>query len=181
MFDAVSIELPGWAQVSSSRRAHIARVTSLLVDWAHALGMSHGVCTAWRDAGLWHDALRDAPEAELREWAADGTLPVGLLHGPAAANRLAQDGEGRRDVLEAIRWHTIGSDAWDQTGRALYMADYLEPGRKFARADRAYLAAHVPLDFDGTFRQVVRHRLEWALREGHELYPTAVALWNSVR
>jgi len=84
-------------------------------------------------------------------------------------------------VLEAIRWHTIGSDAWEQTGRALYMADYLEPGRKFAHADRAYLAAHVPLDFDGTFRQVVRHRLEWALREGHELYPTAVALWNSVR
>ena len=41
--------------------------------------------------------------------------------------------------------------------------------------------AQVPLDFDGTFRQVVRHRLEWSLREGHELYPTAVALWNSVR
>jgi 2-amino-4-hydroxy-6-hydroxymethyldihydropteridine diphosphokinase len=61
------------------------------------------------------------------------------------------------------------------------MADYLEPGRKFSRADRAYLASQVPRDFDGTFRQVVRHRLEWSLREGHELYPTAVAMWNGVR
>src|SRR6185312_14531223 len=94
MFDAASIELPAWARVSSSRRAHIARVTSLLVEWAHALGMSRDTCLAWRDAGFWHDALRDATEAELREWAADGTLPVGLLHGPAAANRLAKDGEG---------------------------------------------------------------------------------------
>ena len=90
-------------------------------------------------------------------------------------------GETRTDVLDAIRWHTIGSDVWGRTGRALYMADYLEPGRKFSRADRAHLASQVPRAFDGTFRQVVRHRLEWSLREGHELYPTAVAMWNGVR
>jgi len=181
MCDAASIELPAWARVSGARREHIARVTSLLVQWAAALGLDGGERAAWRDAGLWHDALRDAGEPELRAWARDGALPAGLLHGPAAANRLAHDGESRRDVLEAIRWHTIGCDTWDRTGRALYMADYLEPGRKFARADRAYLAAQVPVDFDGTFRQVVRHRLEWALSEGHELYPTAVAMWNGVR
>jgi len=181
MCDAASIELPAWAQVTAARREHIARVTALLVGWAHALGLTDEACRAWRDAGMWHDAMRDAGEAELRAWARDGTLPVGLLHGPAAANRLAHDGEARREVIEAIRWHTIGSDAWGQTGRALYMADYLEPGRAFSRADRAYLAAQVPVDFDGTFRQVVRHRLDWSLREGHELYPTAVALWNSVR
>jgi 2-amino-4-hydroxy-6-hydroxymethyldihydropteridine diphosphokinase len=61
------------------------------------------------------------------------------------------------------------------------MADFLEPGRKFSRVDRAYLAAQAPHDFNGTFRQVVRARLEWSLREGMRLYPEAVALWNSVR
>ncbi|HEY7893370.1 MAG TPA: hypothetical protein VIC24_00570 [Gemmatimonadaceae bacterium] len=181
MCDAASIELPPWAQVSAARREHIARVTSLLVAWSVALGMPAPACAAWRDAGLWHDALRDASEPDLRAWSGEPALPVGLLHGPAAANRLAQMGETRSEVLDAIRWHTIGSDAWGRTGRALYMADYLEPGRKFSRADRAYLASQVPRDFDGTFRQVVRHRLEWSLREGHELYPTAVAMWNGVR
>ena len=34
---------------------------------------------------------------------------------------------------------------------------------------------------DATFRQVVRARLEWSLREGMRLYPEAVVLWNSVR
>jgi 2-amino-4-hydroxy-6-hydroxymethyldihydropteridine diphosphokinase len=39
----------------------------------------------------------------------------------------------------------------------------------------------VPFDFDGVFRQVLRARLEWSLREGLELFPQAVALWNDVR
>ncbi|HEU4640988.1 MAG TPA: HD domain-containing protein [Gemmatimonadaceae bacterium] len=181
MFDADSIELPPWACVGERRRAHIARVTTLLESWAQALGLDAASRAAWRDAGLLHDALRDAPEEELRALVPRVTLPAELLHGPAVAARLARDGERREDMLEAIRWHTVGCATWGAVGRALYMADYLEPGRKFSRADRAYLARQVPRDFDGTFRQVVRHRLEWVLREGHELYPTSVELWNSVR
>jgi len=84
-------------------------------------------------------------------------------------------------VLAAIRWHTVGSREWSATGRALYMADFLEPGRRFMPVDRAYLADRVAEDFDGTFRQVLRMRLEWALREGHAFRPETVALWNAVR
>ena len=84
-------------------------------------------------------------------------------------------------MLDAVRWHTLGSPAWGRVGRALYMADFLEPGRRFMHADRAFLASHVAFDFDGVFRQVLRARLEWSLREGMELFPQAVALWNTVR
>ena len=54
------------------------------------------------------------------------------------------------------------------------MADFLEPGRTFARPIAPSSPSHVPLDFDGVFRQVVRMRLEWSLREGKELFPEAV-------
>lgn len=183
MSDADSIELPPWTQAAPARREHIARVTALLVQWGDAMGLPAAECAAWRDAGLWHDALRDAPESELRALSGPGseTMPAGMLHGPAVATWLARGGEQRTDVLDAVRWHTVGSATWDRTGRALYMADYLDPGRRFARRERAYLAAHVACDFDGTFRQVVQHRLTWVLHEGHELYPNTVALWNSVR
>jgi hypothetical protein len=60
------------------------------------------------------------------------------------------------------------------------MADYLEPGRTFDRADRADLAARVPTDFDGTLRQVVGERLVWMLREGYELPSETVELWNDL-
>jgi HD superfamily phosphohydrolase YqeK len=174
--------LPAWACVTEKRRAHIARVTDLLDEWARALRLAPDEARAWHDAGRLHDALRDAPEDLLRALAGD---PAGytteMLHGPAAAARLAADGEGRPELLDAIRYHTVGNASWGRLGRALYMADYLEPGRKFSRADRAYLASQVPHDFDTTFRQVLRARLEWSLREGMRLFPEAVALWNAVR
>ena len=176
------VVLPAWAHVSEKRLGHIQRVTALLDGWAARLDLSADEARAWHDAGRFHDALRDAPEALLRALAGDPPgYAIEMLHGPAAAEQLRRDGETRSEVLDAVRHHTVGSAAWGRVGRALYMADYLEPGRKFSRADRAYLAAQVPLDFDGTFRQVVRARLEWALREGMRLYPEVVTLWNDVR
>ena len=177
-----AVELPAWAQVTEKRREHIQRVTDLLDAWAVKLSLPAEERTAWHDAGRYHDALRDAPDALLRELGGNSPdYPIEMLHGPAAAEQMQRDGERRAEVLDAVRFHTVGSAQWGRLGRALYMADYLEPGRKFSRGDRAYLAAQVPYDFEATFRQVVRARLEWSLREGMRLYPEAVVLWNSVR
>lgn len=176
-----ALALPTWAQVGEKRRAHIARVTALLERWAPSVARDADEARAMRDAGLLHDALRDAPDDQLRQLSGDPVSPVEMLHGPAAAALLASQGEQRADLLDAVRWHTLGYSGWGRVGRALYMADFLEPGRKFAVADRAFLADHVPTDFDGVFRQVVRMRLEWSLREGKELFPQAVELWNAIR
>ena len=178
----VGLTMPAWTCVSEKRMAHIQRVTALLDSWARQLALSAEEARAWHDAGRLHDALRDAPDSVLRDLAGDSPdYATDMLHGPAAAERMRRDGEHRAELLDAVRFHTVGSAQWGRLGRALYMADYLDPGRKFSRGDRAYLAAQVPQAFDATFRQVVRARLEWSLREGMRLYPEAVLLWNSVR
>jgi 2-amino-4-hydroxy-6-hydroxymethyldihydropteridine diphosphokinase len=174
------IQLPAWARVSAKRQAHIERVTMLLDAWARVLALPDEEARAWHDAGAWHDALRDADAEELRRWAGDAERPLTMLHGPAVATRLEREGETRQDVLEAIRWHTSGSADWGRTGQALYLADFLEPGRPFLRAARERLAARVPAEFDVVFREVVRLRLEWTLREGKPIFPETVALWNRV-
>ena len=175
------VDLPEWAQVGEKRRAHIGRVTALLSAWSAGMRLDAAKANEWIDAGRLHDCLREAPEDELRRITGDTTSPVGLLHGPAAAIRLAQAGEKRSSLLDAIRYHTVGSPRWDSTGKALYMADYLEPGRKFLHEDREFLASQVPHAFEGVFRQVVRFRLEWSIREGNYIYPETVALWNALR
>ena len=173
--------LPEWPQVSASRREHIERVVALLEGWAAKMKLPADEATRWRTAGLLHDALRDAPEPMLRALSGEGKRHVELLHGPAAAVRAEQDGERRVDVLEAIRHHTVGSASWERTGKALYLADFLEPGRKFMREERKTLASRVPRDLDGAFRACVLMRIEWTLHKGGELFPETVALWNAVR
>ncbi len=175
------VSLPSWANVTDKRLQHITRVCRMLMHWAAAMHIPADEADAWYSAGYLHDALRDAPESELRELARDYTRDEELLHGPAVANLLETRGESTPGVRLAIRFHTVGAPDWDRTGRALYMADFLEPGRRFARTDRAFLAHQVPHDFDGVFRQVVRARLEYALREGFTLFPETVALWNAIR
>jgi HD superfamily phosphohydrolase YqeK len=178
---SADVSLPPWAVASPKRREHIVRVTALLDGWATALHIADDERRAWHDAGAWHDALRDADEPMLRALSRDALAPVEILHGPAAASQLEALGETRRDVLDAIRWHTLGNPDWARPGRALFMADFLEPGRKFMTAERAWLAQMVPDDFAGVFRQVVKVRLEWSLREGKNLHPETVAMWNAVR
>ena len=173
--------LPEWSVVTPKRREHIARVVALLSRWATLMHLPELEARAWVDAGAWHDALRDEREPVLRALTGELERPVGMLHGPAAALRLEACGERRLDLLEAVHWHTVGQATWSRTGRALYMADFLEPGRNFMQADRAFLADRVPDAFDAVFRQVVRMRIEWVLREGKGLATETVDLWNSVR
>ena len=175
------LALPAWAVVSPSRRRHIERVVKLLDGWATKLELPADEASRWRTAGLLHDALRDAPEPTLRALTGEGRLPAEILHGPAAAVRAEQDGERRADVLDAVRYHTIGSPTWDRTGKALFLADFLEPGRRFLKDERRNIAARVTRDLDDAFRRCVQLRIEWSLREGRELFPETVALWNAVR
>lgn len=177
----IPVVLPSWAQVGERRREHIERVVGLLDHWAAKIKLPDDEASRWHSAGLLHDALRDAPEPMLRALTGEGTLPAEILHGPAAAVRAEQDGERRQDVLDAVRFHTVGSPHWETTGKVLYLADFLEPGRRFLKAKRAAIAKQVPNDIDNAFRECVRLRIEWSLSEGGELFPETVALWNDVR
>jgi len=164
------VSLPPWAQVSPERRAHIERVVGLLDEWATAMDVPARERERWLRAGWLHDALRDAP------------LSNRLAHGPAAADRAAAEGERDRGVLDAVRHHTLGYAGWDDVGRMLYLADFLEPGREAsgARSDRADLAGRVPKDRDRVLREIARRRLEWVLRSEWPLPVETVAFWNSV-
>jgi len=162
------VSLPTWAHVTPARRAHVERVAAVLTQWADALRVSETEKDRWLRAAWLHDALRDAP------------LPDPLAHGPAAADRAAADGERDRGVLDAVRYHTVGHAGWDDVGRMLYLADFLDPGRDFDPAGRRALAARVPAGRDAVLREVARRRIEWVVRSGWPLHPDTVAFWNDL-
>ena len=160
--------LPAWTVATPERRAHIERVVALLNEWARAMTVPPDERARWLRAGWLHDALRDAPAASE------------LDHGPLAAERAARDGEHDQGVLDAVRYHSIGYAGWDEVGRMLYLADYLEPGRTFDREARRDLAARVPAERDAVLREVVRRRIEWTVRSGWPLREETVRLWNAL-
>jgi HD superfamily phosphohydrolase YqeK len=173
-------ELPGWARATPARRAHSARVAALLEEWARSLGLPDAEVLRWAAAGWLHDALRDADPAELRREVApeDRDLPPKILHGPAAAARLA--GQVAPDLAAAVRYHTIGHPSLARLGRALYLADFLEPGRDFCGEWRAALRGRMPHELDQVLVEVLRARLGHLLDQRRPIRPETAAFWSDV-
>jgi 2-amino-4-hydroxy-6-hydroxymethyldihydropteridine diphosphokinase len=168
--------------MSRHRRAHAERVAGLLGAWAAELRLDGEETKRWMAAGLLHDVLRDADPDELRPLVPDTFrhLTGRLLHGPAAAERLRQEGVTDEPLLRAIAYHTIGHPQLDRLGRALFIADYIEPGRRFDTARLAKLRGRMPADRDAVLVDVLRARIERLLGEGRGMRTETAAFWNSV-
>lgn len=179
---AANGRLPDWARAGTARRAHIARVASLMDRWAAALELPDDERRRWRAAAWLHDVVRDAPADELRPLAGaefDG-LPGKLLHGPAAAALLRREGIADEPLLTAVAFHTLGDASFDRLGRALYAADFLDPARTFSPTRRAVLRARMPDALDDVVRDIVRARIDHLLESGNRIHPRTVGFWNAL-
>jgi HD superfamily phosphohydrolase YqeK len=176
----VSIEFPAWAVVGDRRREHIARVTALVGSWADAMGVGEAEARRWRTAAVLHDALRDAGPEALARYTPQGDWPVKLWHGPAAAVAAEQDGIADAGILSAIRYHSVGWTGWDRAGRMLFLADFLEPGRRYHDSALAILSERVPREPEAVFREVVARRIAWAGAAGKTVRPETAALWSQL-
>lgn len=151
--------LPPWACVSALRQAHIHRVVALMSKWAERLELPEADRQRWRAAGRFHDALRDAPADDLRQLLSgdDAQLPAPLLHGPAAAVRLR--GLVDDEIVHAVRFHTTGHPDFEKLGEALYMADFLEPGRKPGDFVRRGMRRRAPTQWDDILADILDMRV----------------------
>ncbi|MGH7554913.1 MAG: HD domain-containing protein [Longimicrobiales bacterium] len=180
--DAAEGRLPVWAEAKPKRRMHMERVAGLMGDWAEGLGLGPEARTRWRAVGWLHDSLRDADPESLR--AALGPafrdLPAPFLHGPAAALRLESEGVDDVEVLDAIRYHTLGHAALERLGRALITADFIEPGRPELPEWRAALRARMPESLEEVFTTVVGARLRVGIERGKPIRPEFMEMWNAL-
>ena len=170
--------LPDWACVKDARLPHLASVAEVMLGWATELGLDSSDRDRWTAAGWLHDALRDA-DPESLDAEADG-FPAKVRHGPAAATRLRQAGVDDEEMLEAITYHSLGCGGMGRLGRYLYLADYLEPGRKFDRAEREALVERLPHDPQKALRGVCAQRIAYLTDRGTMLRPETVEFWNEL-
>jgi len=173
-------ELPPWARAGRERREHMGRVAGLLREWAAERGLPREESARWVAAGWLHDALRDAPPAELRPLIPAGAVafPDPLLHGPAVAARLRAEGVDDEGLLRAVAYHSVGHPDFDDLGVATFCADFLEPGRGFRPRWRAGLRRRMPEELYGVAREIVAARIRHHLDEARSVHLRTVELWN---
>jgi len=101
-----------------------------------------------RQAALLHDLAKDLSIGELHnisnlitdEWLIDEEeLAIHqVLHAPVSAHLAKHElGIADYEVLEAIRFHTIGSPDMGMIAQIIFIADFIEPNRDFLAAEEA--------------------------------------------
>jgi 2-amino-4-hydroxy-6-hydroxymethyldihydropteridine diphosphokinase len=180
--DAAEGRLPEWAKVKPARRAHMDRVAELLGEWAERLQLPENDRRRWRALGYLHDCMKEVPEDELRAELGPpfDALPGPVLHGPAAAARLSAEGVEDPELLDAVRYHTLGHPALGPAGKALYAADFLEPGRDLRNEWREKLRDRMPEDIDRVVQEIVGARITYLIGEGRPVRVETLAFWNSM-
>ncbi len=158
----------------------MARVAELLQGWAEARGESPDEVLRWTSLGYLHDVLRDEEPKALRKMLPKNQrdFPDNVLHGPAAAFRLRQEGIRDQEILNAVSYHTLGSPSLGDLGLATYAADFLEPGRRLRKKWRAGLREDMPQDLDRVVLDILGARLRHLIKAERRVRPETLAFWN---
>ena len=156
------------------------RVAELMGAWAESRGEAPEDVRRWRAAGFLHDALRDEDHETLRRQVDErfAALPGKVLHGPAVAARLRDEGVTDAELLHAISYHTLGSAAFGHLGMALFAADFLEPGRRLIDGWRGKLRRRAGSDLENVVKEILAARIGYLVERGRPLRRETVEFWN---
>ena len=105
-------------------------------------------------AGLLHDCCKEKSLGEMRQIveknngiADDITLNLkAILHGVAGAYYAKEHFDVDEETFDAIRYHTTGKADMGLLTKIVYIADYIEPGRKFSGVEEVRNLAFSDLD-----------------------------------
>ncbi|HVM31715.1 MAG TPA: bis(5'-nucleosyl)-tetraphosphatase (symmetrical) YqeK [bacterium] len=170
-------------QVSPRRFAHIQGVARS----AEALARRHGQSVEKCRLAAWlHDAAKEYTRARMLQCLKGSPFRLdpleqkmpGLWHPHAgAALALKRWKIKDREVLEAIRCHTLGGEKMGPVAQVVFVADFIEPGRAFKGLVRARRAARESL-VKGV-RAKAEMTLGHLLQAGHLIHPRLVLTYNA--
>lgn len=154
-------------ELSSKRYLHTLGVSYT----AACLAMAHGAdMESAMTAGLLHDCAKPLKGEEQIALCEKHHLdisdverlnPSALLHAKVGAY-LAQSRYGVTvpDILNAIKYHTTGRPKMSKLEKILYIADYIEPGRKHV-ADLEQIRQIAYQDLDATMARILENTLAY--------------------
>lgn len=171
-------------QLSEKRYSHSLGVSQTAVKLAKRYGYDTNKA---KIAGLLHDCARELPMEVLLSKAEEFGIVVDdvekqepiLLHAPVAA-QMAKIWYGiqEQDILQAIALHTTGNGSMTLLDKIVYLADMIEPQRKFKGVEELRLLAEKDVDeaFAASLDQSIRH----ILKGGGLIHPGTIDARNQL-
>lgn len=140
-----------------------------------------------RHAGLLHDYAKVICEKDLKNiairiqgWGIDEQelqIPQ-VLHAPVSAYLVKKKfGIDDGEIIEAIRYHTIGSPGMGELAKILFVADFIEPNRDY----KDVIEARERLE-DGLAKTIIficESKIKYNLDQGRLIHPNTVLLRNA--
>lgn len=117
--------------------------------------------------------VREQLDEQLLQWNAE------IMHGPVGAVVAREEfGVTDEDILNAIRHHTTGRAGMTKLEKIVYVADMIEPNRKFDGVERLREVANENLD--EAMRACVCHTLSFLIATRQAIYPLSISCYNDL-
>ena len=136
-------------------------------------------------AGLLHDYAKEVPDQtfldlidkyqldpELKNWNNN------VWHGMVGIYKIQEDlGVTDKEILHSIETHTVGSSQMSLLDKIVYVADYIEPGRRFPLVEEARAIAKESLDKAVAYETV--HTVEHLAHQALPIFPQTIETYNA--
>lgn len=100
-----------------------------------------------------------------------------ILHGPVGAwiaeHEFSIEDE---DILNAIRFHTTGRANMSTLEKIIFVADMIEPNRRFEGVEKLRKKANK--DLDKAMRACIRHSIKFLVKTKQPIYPVSIECYN---
>ena len=185
--DLEKIKINVRGHLDEKRYAHVERVA----ECAKRLAKIHGeneqdveVSAYLHDIAKFFELSRmlDLVKGKYPEVEDEMSHSTAVLHGFAGAEFVKNNydiyGVDNEDILDGVRYHTIGSKNMSTLSKIVYLADAIEDGRTWEGVEKARELAKENLD--EAVKYEIDTKLEYLLSKNNIIHPNIILFRNSL-
>lgn len=175
MLEKVKERLP------ANRFTHVLGVVDTAIELAKEFNVSESKAEI---AAILHDVAKFSDRDWMKSIIVSEKMDPLLLeyhaelwHAPVGAYLATTEfGVEDEDVLNAIRYHTTGREAMSDLEKVVYIADLIEPNRKFSGVEELRQLKDRGLDV--MMEASVKHSIEFLVSKNQPVFPDSLKCYN---
>lgn len=169
-------------QMHEKRYIHTIGVMETAIKLAHQYGVDEQKAEL---AAIFHDYAKCRPIREMEEIIKRENMPSDLLahnkelwHAPVGAYLVKKEvGITDPEILQAIAYHTSGHEQMTMLDKVIWVADYIEPGRKFPGVEEVRELARQDLNL--ALLQALKNTISFLMSKNQRIYPLTFHTYNA--